>query len=222
MSEEDDINRRYAMRDKILADKLKGDVDQMDAEQIRDIIANFKRGMKKQNQLTLSELRRFEWLFSDDLKRKLDTKTLTAAEQERYEALSAEFRSKINFYQPITVVDDITGEEAMPPLPPINRRLARTSNEAERQLVEAFNSAHQLDDGNPNGIIAAHQAQATKMVVDMIVANNLKEELHHEQDQYIEMSRRVLNAVHQDQQPKPVQQRVITSEDPDEGFDFDL
>ena len=222
MSEEDDINRRYAMRDKILADKLKGDVDQMDEEQIQDIIANFKRGMKKQNQLTLNELRHFEWLFSDDLKQKLANKTLTAAEQERYEELSLEFRSKINFYLPITIVDDITGEEAMPPLPPINRRLTRASNEAERQLIEAFNSAHQLDDGNPNGIIAAHQAQTTKMVMDMIVANNLKDELHHEQDQYIEMSRRVLDAVHQGQQPKTAQQRVTTTDDPDEGFDFDL
>ena len=220
----EDINEKYAQRDRMLAQKLDVDADQLDREQMLDIIANFKRGLAQKNQLTVSELRHFEWLFSDDLKRKLVTKTLTEAEQERYMGLSAEFRQKVDLYTPIHVVDDITGKDVMPVLPPINRKLTRGSNEVERQLINSFNSAHQMDDGNPSGMIAAHQRHATQMVIDMVVANNLKDELHHEQDEYIEMSRAVMNAVHKDD-PATAQAKQIQNEaslDPDDGFDFDL
>lgn len=126
---------------------------------IDSMYANFKRYIDVDTVLTVSEFNRFAPLFDVELRNRLASGDTNTDEGKQVWDLSDEFYRRVNVRRPIHIVDDITGKEVCPPLPPVMANLNSIHGD-DTELMDSLASAMQLDDGSVAGPAAIRRVKA--------------------------------------------------------------
>ncbi len=137
---------------------------------------SFMKYMEKDSYMTASEFKKYEVLFSQDLKERFLNDQMSLDEQNEIGILSDEFYSKVNPQRPIHIVDDVTGEEVMPPLPPLYMKVMTLSNGGE-EAVNIFHNACVNDDNVPGGMGEQQRAKATAHLRILLAKSQTQDEL---------------------------------------------
>lgn len=126
--------------------------------------------------IPLSEFRKYEILFSTEARDRYLSKSMTADEVSEISELSSEFFGRVNPQKPIHIVDDYTGEDVCPPLPPLfvkTNFLVGKGTEA----MDIFVNTHANDDNIPNAVSALQKKKATANLMSMFSSAQSAEEL---------------------------------------------
>lgn len=142
---------------------------------VNEMWENFQSHAERDTVLTASQFEKYAILFNNELKEKVLNHTISEAETEMISELSQEFYYMVNTQRPIHIVDDVTGEEIMPPLPPIFMRLNKLKG-AGCEAVNIFHNAHINDDNVAGGMHQIHKEKATENLSRMVaMSQNLEE-----------------------------------------------
>lgn len=128
--------------------------------EVDEIYANFMAGVSHQNVMRASEFKKYEILFSSELRKRYLNHEMSADEISNITDLSQEFYRKINTQAPLHIVDD-TGREVCPPIPPIFRHinsLDRASAKGEVNPIDIFHHTFSVDE--TAGSIAENKKKA--------------------------------------------------------------
>ena len=137
----------------------------------------FMKYMEKDSVMKASEFSKYEILYSRELKDKFNAGLMSMDEQLQIRELSNEFISKINPQRPIHIVDDVTGEEVMPPLPPLYMKLMTLSHGGE-EAVNYFHNACVNDDQVPGGMGEQQRAKATANLRILLAKSQTTEDIY--------------------------------------------
>ena len=125
--------------------------------EIDKIYADFEAAFDHDNVIPLSEFRKYEILFSKELRDRYNQHKLSTEEVDHIQELSEEFYRRINPQRPTHIVDS-TGRDVCPPLPPIFRRLNTMGDKVGGEIASIFHNAFSADD--KMGIIVQNKKMA--------------------------------------------------------------
>lgn len=125
--------------------------------EVDKIYADFEAAADHDNVIPLSEFRKYEILFSKELRDKYNQHRLSTEEADRIQELSEEFYRRINTQRPTHIVDS-NGRDVCPPLPPIFRRLNTMGDKTGGEIASIFHNAFSADD--KMGIIVQNKKMA--------------------------------------------------------------
>lgn len=138
---------------------------------------DFMNNAEKDTYMTLSEFKKYEPLYSLDTRKRMQSNEATEEERQFIVNLSEEFYRRINTQRPLHIVDDYTGKEVCPPLPPIFRRLNNLSNQQDAEVTEIFARVSEQDDTS-NPMAYTRKQVATDNLYRQFVAKQDAEELN--------------------------------------------
>ena len=161
--------------------------------EVDELYEVFKREVDRDSVLTVSELNEFAPLFSEEWRQKCARKEYTSDEEVFLKDLSDRFQKRVNTRRPIHIVDDITGEEVCPPLPPIFANLSNLSSKV-KDVVDRFSTALQLDDGLGVGPAALQKARATIDVVRCFSNAQAGTDIRRQAEEFTKMAAAVDNS----------------------------
>lgn len=214
---------------------ISGKLDSDNHTAISDAVKQLTKEFAKQNEMMLSEFRKYEILFNHEFKEKVINYQLTPAEEEEYRELSAEFLKRIDPYKPIILIDDATGKK-FPPIPPLYRRLTAGSNpdynKITSEIMAEYSDVMQHDDGNPVGVSAYQQNQVMQKIANTLLACETTEQIHKESKAHKEMEEKFLAEYNKDSSSDTTQVNSNNANKNEEDkcdistsgddFDFDL
>ena len=115
-------------------------------QEMDKIYENFAAYAEKDSTITLEEFRRYEILYSSELRKKYIEHSLTPEEEEEISQLSSEWYRRINTQRPVHIVNS-RGEDICPPLPPIFNKLQAVGSTEGSDIMSAFNNAAAKGEG---------------------------------------------------------------------------
>lgn len=196
--------------------------------EIENMYNDFMNNAEKDTVMTLSEFKRYEVLYSQATRERMTSSQATEEERQRIVALSEEFYRRINTQRPLHVVDDYTGREVFPPLPPIFRRLNNLSTAEDADITEIFARVSEQDETS-NPMAYARKQAATDNLYRQFVSKQSPEELDKDIVNFDSMARKFHEEYLHDSptvttsekhQEQSVQQSSAVEAD-DEYLDFD-
>ena len=184
--------------------------------EIDEIWANFQRGTEGSNVMLASDFRKYEILFSSELKKKYMEHRLTPQEIDNISDLSQEFYHRINPQAPLHIVDN-TGKEVCPPIPPIFRHLNSlngTSRNGDSNVIDIFHHTFSVDE--TAGAIAENRKKAAAYQLNNIyVSQQSREDIIKDTKQFDAMSemfhKEVLHNDPYNKKPQNVSTKVVPS-----------
>lgn len=184
---------------------------------VNSLWGNFQHNMNADTRLTVSQFSRYELLYSRDAQKQVIDGTASSELLEQINTLSEEFYRLVNVQKPIHIVDDNTGEEVCPPLPPIFNSL-RTLTGKGSEAVDIFQQAFARSDGVNGGVGEQHVAKAAKNLMQLIVMSQDRETLMERISETDELA----NNFHAQVFGKPVfEDMKTTTETPEQGSTVD-
>ena len=110
-------------------------------QEMDKIYDNFAAYAEKDSTITLEEFRKYEILYSSELRKKYIEHSLTPEEEEEISQLSSEWYRRINTQRPVHIVNS-RGEDICPPLPPIFNKLQAVGSTEGSDIMSAFNNIY--------------------------------------------------------------------------------
>lgn len=126
---------------------------------VDDICRNFETYADKESRINVKDFKKYEILFSHELRDRYLNKELSYDEQTEIENLSNEFCSLVNIQKPIHIVDD-DDKDVIPPLPPLYMRLSTLYGNGT-EAINIFHNACTNDDRVPGGLGVQQREKAT-------------------------------------------------------------
>ena len=148
--------------------KGKDPVSQMD-DFVNSLYGNFTTNIDVPTKIPVSEFQKFELLYSREIGEQVKNGTATSAILEQIDILSKEFCMRVNIHKPIHIVDDITGEDVCPPLPPLYGSL-NILREKGTEAIDFFHGAFSRSDGVKGGLGEREVTRATTNLTKVLVA----------------------------------------------------
>lgn len=138
-------------------------------QEMDKIYDNFAAYAEKDSTITLEEFRKYEILYSSELRKKYAEHQLTPEEEENISQLSSEWYRRINPQRPVHIVNG-RGEDICPPLPPIFNKLQAVGSTEGSDIMSAFNNAAAKGEGG--GIMSQIAMKKYGVAFNNIYANN--------------------------------------------------
>lgn len=138
-------------------------------QEMDKIYDNFAAYAEKDSCITLEEFRKYEILYSSELRKKYADHSLTPEEEENISRLSSEWYRRINPQRPVHIVNS-RGEDVCPPLPPIFNRLQAVGSTEGSDIMSAFNNAASKGEGG--GIMSQIAMKKYGVAFNNIYASN--------------------------------------------------
>ena len=148
--------------------KGKDPVAQMDAF-VESLYGNFTTNIDVPTRIPVSEFQKYELLYSREIGEQVKKGTATSDILEQIDILSKEFCMRVNIHKPIHIVDDITGEDVCPPLPPLFGSL-NLLRERGTEAIDYFHGAFSRSDGVKGGLGEREVKRATDNLTQVLVA----------------------------------------------------
>jgi hypothetical protein len=157
--------------------------------EVDEIWANFQRGTEGSNVMLASDFKKYEILFSSELKKKYMEHRLSSDEIDNISDLSQEFYHRINPQEPLHIVDQF-GKEVCPPIPPIFRHLNSldgTARNGDTNAIDIFHHTFSIDE--TAGAIAENKKKAAAVHLnDIYIKQQSKEDIIKDTKQFDAMS----------------------------------
>ena len=138
-------------------------------QEMDKIYDNFAAYAEKDSCVTLEEFRKYEILYSSELRKRYVDHSLTPEEEENISRLSSEWYRRINPQRPVHIVNS-RGEDVCPPLPPIFNRLQAVGSTEGSDIMSAFNNAASKGEGG--GIMSQIAMKKYGVAFNNIYASN--------------------------------------------------
>lgn len=138
-------------------------------QEMDKIYENFAAYAEKDSTITLEEFRKYEILYSSELRKKYIEHSLTPEEEEEISQLSSEWYRRINPQRPVHIVNS-RGEDICPPLPPIFNKLQAVGSTEGSDIMSAFNNAAAKGEGG--GIMSQIAMKKYGVAFNNIYASN--------------------------------------------------
>lgn len=138
-------------------------------QEMDKIYDNFAAYAEKDSTITLEEFRKYEILYSSELRKKYTEHSLTPEEEEKISKLSSEWYRRINPQRPVHIVNG-RGEDICPPLPPIFNKLQAVGSTEGSDIMSAFNNAAAKGEGG--GIMSQIAMKKYGVAFNNIYASN--------------------------------------------------
>ena len=151
------------------------------------IYDDFNTYAEKDSVVPFSEFQKYEILYSSKERERFLNKEMSAEESEEIGRLSEEWYKRVNTRRPIHIVDDVTGAEVCPPLPPIFNTLKALDSLDAYNRISAL--AMSMAMGETGGVM--HQIKSRELAVDvnnMFAANQDPEEMRKHVDEFTKLA----------------------------------
>lgn len=163
------------------------------------IYADYIAYGNKDTVIPFSEFQKYEILYSSEARRKYLNKEMTTEESAEISKLSEEWYARINPQKPVHIVDDETGEEICPPLPPIFNTLQALGSAEACDLITAFVKSSAL--GESGGVINQIKSKELAVDVNNMYASNqdpekMREQVNNFTKMAVEFDKKVLGRDH--------------------------
>ena len=204
--------------------KGKDPISQMD-DFVNGLYGNFVTNIDVPTRIPASEFQKFELLYSREIGEQVKNGTATSAILEQIDELSKEFCMRVNIHKPIHIVDDITGEDVCPPLPPLYGSL-NLLREKGTEAIDYFHGAFNRSDGVKGGLGEREVARATANLTQVLVAaqdgSHILETIETTNQMANEFHKQVFGKpVFDDMEPgKPATETKQVSDNPDDWMEF--
>ncbi len=201
--------------------------DRRREHEIDEIWTNFQRGTEGSNVMLASDFKKYEVLFSSELKKKYLEHRLSSEEINTISDLSQEFYHRINPQAPLHIVDQY-GKEVCPPIPPIFRHLNSldgTARNGDSNVIDIFHHTFSVDE--TAGALAENRKKAAAYQLnDVYVRQQSREDIIKDTKQFDAMSemfhKEVLHNDPYTKQPRISNSKVVPSNsDSDDDVEWD-
>jgi uncharacterized protein YnzC (UPF0291/DUF896 family) len=168
--------------------------------EIDRIYGEFMAATDVPNNIHYKEFKKYEVLYSDEMRKKVAEHTLTSDEENMISELSQEFYRRINTRKPIHVVDD-QGNDVIPPLPPIYRKLNSLDTDETASAAAVFHTAFSTDS---TGVIADNKkAEATVLLNNTFMSVQSPEKLKQDINEFDKLTSELNKSIGKQNTTKP-------------------
>ena len=135
---------------------------------VDSLYGNFKTNVDVDTRITASEFAKYELLYSSEARKEILDGTASSELIQTIMELSDEFYRRVNTQRPIHIVDDVTGRDICPPLPPIFNSL-NTLHGKGSEAVAIFHNAFDRSDGVKGGMGELQVQKASANLQQMLL-----------------------------------------------------
>lgn len=142
---------------------------------INKMVDDFIAYADHDNVINQRDFKKFEVLFSVEMRNKYINREMTNEEYNRITALSKEFADTFNLQKATHIVDD-NGNEVCPPLPPVFVRLEIMKGKTA-EIMDTFQTVHANDDGQAGGLNDLYKQKACYDFLKSFQGSQIRENL---------------------------------------------
>lgn len=142
---------------------------------IDKMVQDFTAYADHDNIINQRDFKKFEPLFSVEMRQKYLDRTMSMDEFNYITALSQEFADNYNMQKTTHIVDD-NGNEVCPPLPPVFVRLEMLKGRVA-EVINTYHTVHANDDGQQGGLNDLYKQKAAYDLLKSLQGSQIRESL---------------------------------------------